>query len=447
MHGGDLQFDTPMLFSIGTVTMFVIGGLSGVTHCHRALGLPADRHLLRGGALPLRAVRRRGLRPVRGDVLLVAEGLRAPALARASGKVQFWIMLIGFNLTFGPMHVLGLQRHDPPRVHLPGVARADVLEPGASIGRRVPDRARDPRSSSSTWSAPSRSRRALENDDPWDARTIEWTTSCPPPRAQLRRDPARSTRWTSSGTASTSRTRRPATLVPVQAGAAPDHDAGHAAGRARDPSAQPVVLAAGGGRRAADASAYGILYSWWLVGPGRHRGAGGLLRMGARALGGGGSSRGDGVDDRRSPSRRRRAPDHHRPAEHEARDVAVPVLGVPAVRRADHHLRAVPRRQRQGPVSQRRLRHPATRRCRRSCCWRPRSRWCWRWRRRSSATWCGCGCGSSPPRCSGMTFVGGQVYEFTSVLPRGPDAQHEPVRVHASTCSPASTGCTSRSGS
>ena len=32
MHGGDLRFDTPMLYSIGTVTMFVIGGLSGVTH-------------------------------------------------------------------------------------------------------------------------------------------------------------------------------------------------------------------------------------------------------------------------------------------------------------------------------------------------------------------------------------------------------------------------------
>ena len=32
MHGGDLRFTTPMLFSIGTVTMFVIGGLSGVTH-------------------------------------------------------------------------------------------------------------------------------------------------------------------------------------------------------------------------------------------------------------------------------------------------------------------------------------------------------------------------------------------------------------------------------
>src|SRR5439155_22089984 len=38
MYGGDIQFRVPMLFSIGTVTMFVIGGLSGVTHAV----VPAD---------------------------------------------------------------------------------------------------------------------------------------------------------------------------------------------------------------------------------------------------------------------------------------------------------------------------------------------------------------------------------------------------------------------
>ena len=59
------------------------------------------------------------------------------------------------------------------------------------------------------------------------------------------------------------------TLVPAQAGAAPrrttrvTQEAGHG-----DPSAQPLVLAARLGGRACRSSAYGVLYSWWLVGAG-----------------------------------------------------------------------------------------------------------------------------------------------------------------------------------
>ena len=63
MYGGDIRFTSPMLFSIGAVTMFVIGGLSGVTHAIVPIGLPADRHVLHRRALPLRALRRRGVRP------------------------------------------------------------------------------------------------------------------------------------------------------------------------------------------------------------------------------------------------------------------------------------------------------------------------------------------------------------------------------------------------
>ena len=54
----------------------------------RALGLPADRHLLHRGALPLRAVRRRCVRAVRRDVLLVAEGIR-PHAQRTLGQGPF----------------------------------------------------------------------------------------------------------------------------------------------------------------------------------------------------------------------------------------------------------------------------------------------------------------------------------------------------------------------
>ena len=39
----------------------------------------------------------------------MAEGVRVRAVSDTLGKVNFWIILIGFNLTFGPMHILGLQ--------------------------------------------------------------------------------------------------------------------------------------------------------------------------------------------------------------------------------------------------------------------------------------------------------------------------------------------------
>ena len=76
MWGGSLSFDTPMLFAIGFLTTFLFGGLTGVMP---ADGLQRLRHLLRGGPLPLCAVRHRGVRDVRRLLLLVAEDHRAHA--------------------------------------------------------------------------------------------------------------------------------------------------------------------------------------------------------------------------------------------------------------------------------------------------------------------------------------------------------------------------------
>src|SRR4029453_6706598 len=107
MYGGDLHFDTPMLMAVGAVAMFVIGGLSGVTHAV----VPSDyqqtdtyyvvahfHYVLFGGAVF-------GLF---GEIFYWGPKIFARQLNEPWGKVQFWIMLIGFNLTFGPMHILGL---------------------------------------------------------------------------------------------------------------------------------------------------------------------------------------------------------------------------------------------------------------------------------------------------------------------------------------------------
>jgi len=105
--GGKLTLNVPMLFSIGFIAMFIIGGLSGVAHAvipadtqqHDTYFVVAHFHYVLVG----------------GSVF----GLMAGAyywypkwtgrmLNERLGKWHFWLMFLGFNLTFGPMHILGL---------------------------------------------------------------------------------------------------------------------------------------------------------------------------------------------------------------------------------------------------------------------------------------------------------------------------------------------------
>lgn len=108
MWGGKLTFSAPMMYSIGLVTMFTIGGLSGVTHAVA----PADtqqtdtyyivahfHYVLFGGALF----------GFIGGWYFWWPKVFGYALGERTGKINFWILLAGFNLTFGPMHILGLQ--------------------------------------------------------------------------------------------------------------------------------------------------------------------------------------------------------------------------------------------------------------------------------------------------------------------------------------------------
>ena len=108
MWGGKIRFTTAMLFSIGVVTMFTIGGLSGVTHSVS----PADtqqtdtyyivahlHYVIFGGSL---------LGLFAGFYFWWPK-VFGHLLDEKLGKWNFWTMLVGFNLTFGPMHVLGLQ--------------------------------------------------------------------------------------------------------------------------------------------------------------------------------------------------------------------------------------------------------------------------------------------------------------------------------------------------
>ncbi len=176
MWGGRLHFTTAMLFAIGLVVEFTIGGVSGVTHAVS----PADtqqtdtyyivahfHYVLFGGAVfGLFAGFYYWWPKVFGRML--NEGL---------GKLNFWLMVIGVNLTFGPMHIVGLMG-EPRRMYLytdnMGFSFWNLVETiGAfilAVGVLVflvnaIDAARKPRN------APL---------DPWDARSYEWMTTNPP---------------------------------------------------------------------------------------------------------------------------------------------------------------------------------------------------------------------------------------------------------------------------
>src|SRR5919205_869523 len=108
MWKGKIRITAPFLFAAGFVAMFTIGGLSGVTHAV----VPADtqqtdtyyivahfHYVLFGGSIF-------GLF---AGAFYWWPKMFGKMLNDKLGKLQFWLMLIGFNMTFGPFHILGLQ--------------------------------------------------------------------------------------------------------------------------------------------------------------------------------------------------------------------------------------------------------------------------------------------------------------------------------------------------
>jgi cytochrome c oxidase subunit 1 len=177
LWGGNISFRAPLLFSIGFIAMFIIGGLSGVTHAV----VPADyqqtdtyyvvahfHYVLFGGSIF-------GLF---SGVYYWWPKVFGRMLSEGLGKLHFWLMLIGFNMTFGPMHLLGLEGM-PRRIYTyPSytgwgfwnlVSSVGAFLIATSIGLFIVNVI-------TTMRKP-----AMAVADPWDARTLEWTTTSPPP--------------------------------------------------------------------------------------------------------------------------------------------------------------------------------------------------------------------------------------------------------------------------
>jgi len=179
MFGGRVVYSTPMLWSLGFMVTFLLGGMTGVLLAvppadfvlHNSLFLVAHFHNVIIGGVLFGAFAGYTYWFPKAFGFKLHEGL---------GKAAFWCWLIGFYVAFMPLYVLGLmgmtrrmQHYDVPAWHpwlLAAAAGAAIILLGIifQIAQLV---------------VSIRNRESLrdETGDPWNGRSLEWATPSPPP--------------------------------------------------------------------------------------------------------------------------------------------------------------------------------------------------------------------------------------------------------------------------
>ena len=173
---GNLHFDTAMLYALGFLSVFTIGGLSGIFlaafpidwQVHVTYYVVAHLHYVLFG----------------GSILGILAGLYywwpkffGRLLDERLGKLNFWLTFIGFNLTFFPQHMLGLLGM-PRRIYTyedTGLLQEYNLI--STIGSYVMGLG----ILVFVWNAIKSRHGRRTGNDPWLADTLEWYTSSPPP--------------------------------------------------------------------------------------------------------------------------------------------------------------------------------------------------------------------------------------------------------------------------
>jgi cytochrome c oxidase subunit 1 len=181
--GGKLRLNSAMLFAMGFLSMFVIGGISGVMlaavpfdiHVHDTYFVVAHLHyvLFGGSVFGIYAATYHWFPKMTGR--MVNETL---------GKIHFVSTLIGFNLAFLPMHKLGLEgmnrriaEYDP---------KFAALNLVCTIGTFILAVSTFPFIINVVWSL---FKGAKASSNPWGGLTFEWQTTSPPPVENFEIDP------------------------------------------------------------------------------------------------------------------------------------------------------------------------------------------------------------------------------------------------------------------
>jgi cytochrome c oxidase subunit I+III len=177
LWAGRPRFDTPLLFVLGFIVLFVMGGITGVMvasvpfdqQAHDSYFVVAHLHYVQIGAFVF---------PLFAAVYYWFPKITGRMLSERMGKWNFWLFFAGVNVTFFPQHFLGLMGMTR-RVYtyLPetGWGPLNLLSTvgagmiGASVVLFLANVFRSLRGG------------ALAGDDPWGSHTLEWGTPSPPP--------------------------------------------------------------------------------------------------------------------------------------------------------------------------------------------------------------------------------------------------------------------------
>jgi cytochrome c oxidase subunit 1 len=187
MWRGQITFESPMLFAIGFLVTFLLGGLSGVLlasppvdwHVSDTYFVVAHFHYVLFGTIVF---------AVYSGIYFWFPKMTGRMLDERLGKVHFWLTMVGFHTTFLVQHWLGNEGF-PRRYadYLPsdGFTTLNVI---STIGAFVLGISTLP-FLYNVWKS-YRTGRLVEVDDPWGAgASLEWATSCPPPLRNFDRMP------------------------------------------------------------------------------------------------------------------------------------------------------------------------------------------------------------------------------------------------------------------
>lgn len=172
---GKLHLETPMLFAMGGAAMFIFGGITGVMLASTAFDLHVNNTYFVVGHFHY-IVFNTITMAIYAAIYFWFPKITGHMYAEGWGKLHFWLTFLGANLTFFPMHPLGLQgmvrrvaAYDAPYQGWNIIASLGAFLLGVSTLPFIANMV-------ASWLSGEKA-----TNNPWQATGLEWTTSSPPP--------------------------------------------------------------------------------------------------------------------------------------------------------------------------------------------------------------------------------------------------------------------------